>query len=328
MGTNPSNQIPSESMEMLRLQNGDLIGVPKYGPFHTSSVVIKDSEGNTLIKDHDWKAIFLDGELTEKTPSEICRAIYISKDLPNQDDPTVTINVNIAYRTVGYPHTHYGAAIDEILDYLENDNRPVEWGHLIDVPIKFVPERHKHHAGELYGLGKIILALNKLTEVVGGANLLDNPDNLIYTVQDRRMLQQVFAAHLEIANNSTTTQTQMNALLNMLTEEYGLSTIGNYIPGRVILTSGNMDIPLPNTEEYVFGGVPAIYRIKIEFRNVTEETILKNYFSQTDNIVPGDTVYFNNAPVDPGVYLLKIYAYDTATNARTIINHFELRVRQ
>lgn len=299
-GRHPTNQVTTERLRVYRTDKGPFVGVPAYAPFFTHDVVLEDEAGVSLTPQVDYKAIYLNEDLTHKSPYEICSAVYITTPLPDQDTPGHEHYVTITYRTVGYPYTHMVGTMAHLMAQLNNDQRPVEWGKLIDVPEAFRPDRHLHPAGDLFGFEHVVDQMEMIRQALVGSYAFNDPNNIPYTQQDRHMVSQAWARASEAKTSADTSQYQMGTLLQDLADIYEEDYLAEWLPGMVKL-SGTTTITQPQSISYTFNGVP-------DGALVVIESSINPWFSQTTQIDGGDTVYLDAAVLGSGSYPIATYA--------------------
>lgn len=157
-GINPNNLVMSEPHT---LEGGAVRAiVPNYGAFFTEGLVIHDAAtGLPLVKYDQYKAAQLYQEATEKTGKEVCAVIVIT-------DPTVSSNIEITYQAIGGEFSYSVFALRQMLEDIDLDTYPVEWGSIIGTPDYFPPAPHLHDAGDLYGFEYLTEALEALRHAI------------------------------------------------------------------------------------------------------------------------------------------------------------------
>lgn len=299
-GLQPTNQVLEEMVRVHRTDRGPYVGVPGYAPFFTDSLKIYDEDGVELLPERDYRAIYLNEDLTNKSPKEICSALYIVAELPYQNDPGHEHFIKVTYRTVGYPYTHMVGTMAFLLDQLNNDQRPVEWGKIIDVPDGFRPEHHLHPAGDLFGFEHVVSRLEEIRNALVGVYAFNDPDNIPYTQQDRQMVLEALGNINAVLSRVDTNEYKVNTFLDDMADVFGEDMFGEWLSG-VVRLEGPKTITAPVTETFQFSGYP-------EDATVVIESPVNAWFSKTTNIDPTESVSFNAAPAGEGTYTIVTYA--------------------
>lgn len=316
-GTNPTNQVVGELMKVFQVDDGAYIGIPGYAPFYTESLVVEDEDGNELTPHVDYKAIYMDEELSKKSPLEICAAIYITKQLPYHDVPGHEHKVKITYNTVGYPYTHMVGTLAYLLDILNHDMRSVQWGKIINLPHEFPSVHHLHSAGDFYGLDHMVFVLMEIRKAIVGVYNHNDPDNIPYTQQDRRMLQRALGLIDAAVTQVETLYANMNQFLEDMAAWYGEAAFADWLPG-VMTLEGPTVLTDPVTVTYTFTGAPDGSTIRLE-------SDINQWFDQTDGIAPDGEVYLAVAPIPNGRYPVAVYA-EMPNGARTLKQYVSIEV--
>lgn len=299
-GLQPTNQVYEERLRVYQSDNGPYVGVPAYAPFFTHDLTVLTEEDVELLPQRDFKAIYLQEDLTNKSPYEICAALYITADLPNQDVPGHEHFVTVTYRTVGYPYTHMVGTMAYLMEQLNNDQRPVQWGKVIDKPQQFRPEHHLHPAGDLYGFEHVVSEMEQIRQALVGSFAFNDPNNIPYTQQDRQAVLQTLARINEAETRVTNTEYKVDTFLDDMAEVFGEEMFGEWLAG-VVRLEGPMTVSDPITVEYHFTGIP-------DDATVTVESPLAPWFSKTEGITFDDTINLTTAPIAPGTYTVVTYA--------------------
>ena len=314
-GLQPTNQVHDELVRVYQTDQGPYVGVPAYAPFFTRDIVVHDEDGAELVAGQDYKAIYLNEDLTGKSPYEICSALYVSATLPTDGTSDYAYRVKITYRTVGYPYTHMVGTLAYLLEQLNADTRSVEWGKVIDKPEGFRPEYHLHPAGDLYGFEHVVQQLEDIRQALVGTFAFNHPDNVPYTQQDRQAVLQALARINASVSQGNTTEYKVDTLLEDMAEIFGESTFGEWLPG-VVRLQGPLTLTAPTSEEYHFTGVP-------EGATVVIESPINDWLSETSGIGPTDTISINAAPIGEGTYTVVTYA---VMNGKRTMKHYQTLV--
>src|SRR5690606_18387973 len=143
MGTNPSNLVVDEP-HTLGVDKDRCI-VTNAGPFFTESVIIKEAHtGRILQPMQNYKILQPYQEASLRSGQDVSAVIYV-------DDLNVSTDILVTYRAVGGEFSWAVYAIREMIDQLNLDERPVNWGDIIGTPNTFTPTPHLHDLGDTYG---------------------------------------------------------------------------------------------------------------------------------------------------------------------------------
>lgn len=155
-GNHPNNRILREPHI---LPNGiHRAIVPKYGAFYTRSLVVREVvSGEILTPRMDYHAIQMHQEATIKSGLEVCMAVVVI-------NTEIDSSIEIDYQAVGGDYTFSVNAMQTVIETLDLDQRPVNWGDLIARPLEFPPAPHIHDAGDLYGFEYLIDAIDRLRD--------------------------------------------------------------------------------------------------------------------------------------------------------------------
>lgn len=157
-GENPGNKITGEP-KVLNTSRTRVI-CANYGAYFTESMVVTDaSTGVPLVKGVDWYPGWLYQMATEQTGKEVCALIVIT-------NPDVNLNVSLDYQVLGGEYSYSYDAIVQMIQALGLDDRPVEWGNIINKPPAFTPAPHLHDVGDVYGWEYVVQAIQNLTQAI------------------------------------------------------------------------------------------------------------------------------------------------------------------
>ena len=164
-GTLPSNRITGEIHTVPRLKNKcfALDG----GPFFTESMVITvATTGKVLVRNVDYKPIFLYQDASIYAGQEICAAIAIINDAVSGD-------LNVEYSILGGVYVSLVDALYQAIEALQLDDRPINWEDIKNKPELYPPEPHIHHVSALYGTEHICMAIYALKQAILQGNSVE-----------------------------------------------------------------------------------------------------------------------------------------------------------
>lgn len=157
-GTNPDNLVADEPHALVARQTRAI--APEYGAFYTESMVITDVSNNQILeKGVQYFAAELYEVPTGMFGKEVCAIILIT-------DPSVSANVKLTYQCVGGEYSRSATAIIQQIEALNLDDRPVEWGAIINKPSEYPPSHHLHDLGDIYGFEYQVHALDRIRAAI------------------------------------------------------------------------------------------------------------------------------------------------------------------
>lgn len=132
----------------------------KYGPFYTAGLIVRQLPSRqVLVPNVDYIATHLYQEPTIASGKEVCGIIVIL-------DPLVSNLIEIDYQVVGGEWSQSVEAIEQLIETLDLDERPVQWGDIIDKPSAFPPTAHLHAVGDVYGFEYVVDALENIRQAL------------------------------------------------------------------------------------------------------------------------------------------------------------------
>lgn len=218
-GRNPDNLVLGEPHELVETsRDGKRAFVPNYGGFYTQDMVVRDASGTELKKGADYIATYLYEDATEKSGLEVCGAVVVV-------NPKISSTVYLDYRVVGGSFAVSTNALEQVLQSLAEDDRPIKWGNIVGRPSVFPPGGHLHALWELYGFEYLVVQLERLTQAIiaGDQAILDEMREYIRTLHQEALdytdaLEERFLDH----KNDTTNPHQVTKA------QVGLGRVENY----------------------------------------------------------------------------------------------------
>lgn len=199
-GTNPDNLVVDEPHTLPARQIRAV--ATEYGAFYTESMVVVDAATNLpLDKGVQYYAAELYEVPTGMFGKEVCAIILIT-------DPSVSPNIRITYQAVGGEYSRSVTAIIQQIEALNLDDRPVEWGAIINKPSEYPPSHHLHDLGDIYGFEYMVHALDRIRDaILRGDDIshdtiyqyIDSRDNYIIGLIQGQ--SDALAAHIADQNN-------------------------------------------------------------------------------------------------------------------------------
>lgn len=220
-GTNPVNHVNGEPHTVTGLE--DAIFALNFGPFYTLGLKVFSTTLNRYLdRNTEYVALHYYEEPSLKSGLEVCCVIYIK-------NPAHYGSFLVEYHAVGGEFVNMTSIIEQLIENLAVDNRPVNWGDLIGAPDSFPPAAHMHDLGDLYGFEYLTEALDNLSRSITMGDQAKLEELFIYIDQTNALLLgqvQAFANALNahessIANPHQTTKAQVG-LGNVL--NYGIAT--------------------------------------------------------------------------------------------------------
>lgn len=176
-GVNPNNLVQGEPHTLVSRKVRSIS--PTYGAFFTGSLVVTDDVTQTqLVKNVQYFAVELYELPTAKTGKEVCAIIIIT-------DQAVSNSVSISYQALGGDFSVSTIALQQMIDKLELDERPVYWPSIIGKPSEFPPSAHLHDVGDVYGFEYMVHALERIKDAIVMGDQLSH--DVIYRYVDDRV---------------------------------------------------------------------------------------------------------------------------------------------
>jgi hypothetical protein len=146
---------------------------PDFGAFYTESLVVRQSDGQLLVRDKDYVLTYFYKDLGDVTAKEICAIIVVT-------NPVVTATVRITYQAVGGPYALSIKELKAVLDETELAPGKIKWEDIIDKPLAYNPDDHAHEYWQLYGLESTNFNLDALGKAWAKGRKAIIGDNRIY----------------------------------------------------------------------------------------------------------------------------------------------------
>lgn len=206
--------------------------VPNSGPFYTESVKIVDiATGEPLTPVSQYLILQPYQEASIRTGLDVASVIYIV-------DKTVGSELLVTYQVVGGEFSWSVYALQEMLDTLDLDTRPVAWGDIIGKPNAYPPTPHLHDLGDTYGWEYIAAQLEGIRDAIltGDAAAHDELRQQFVYLDDKTnkridALDDLFQEHVDnYENPHKVTKTQINL---GLVENFPVATDSEAAAGTV-----------------------------------------------------------------------------------------------
>lgn len=166
-GDNPNNLIVDEP-HTITPANGKNFSffIPRKGPFHRRSVVLKDAVSGALLNvgtDYyfGWR---YDDIIVSGSVQPVYGAIVFN-------DPTKTYNVKMTYQNLGGPTMIDDTEIAQLLANTLRDPRRALWTDVVDVPTELPPIPHRQSTADLVGFDLQIEVLYKIADAISEGNV-------------------------------------------------------------------------------------------------------------------------------------------------------------
>lgn len=132
---------------------------PTYGGFFSESLIVKDAvTGRVLVRGVDYIVAELFEFPTGRYGKEINGIIVIKN--------AALTAVLITYQALGGDYSYSMDAIISMIESLNLDERPVEWGNIVGRPPAFEPASHLHDLGDVYGFEYVVHSLERLRSAI------------------------------------------------------------------------------------------------------------------------------------------------------------------
>jgi hypothetical protein len=234
---------------------------PTYGAFYTQSLSMVDlATGQTVTKGVSYIAIEMYEVPSAKFGKEVCSLILIT-------DPAVSNNVAITYQAVGGEFTSSTEAILAQIAALNLDDRPVNWGSIIDKPSAYPPSHHLHDIGDVYGFEYMVHALERIRVAIEQGDTASHDE--IYRYVDAAVAEleagqgandSTFFAHINNQQNphgTTKAQVQLGNVENfpIASNQEALDGVANNRYMTPALVKASLSANLPDASDVVKGKV-------------------------------------------------------------------------
>jgi hypothetical protein len=157
-GTNINNLVEGEVHVMLNRPRRCV--ALTYGAFFTESIVVTDViNQRTLTRGVSFDAIEFYELPSVRYGKEICAVVEIT-------DSTVSNTISVTYQAVGGEFSISTEPIIRAIEALALDNRPAEWGSIINKPDRFPPTPHLHDVGDTYGYEDLVFELQRIRAAI------------------------------------------------------------------------------------------------------------------------------------------------------------------
>lgn len=202
-GKSPDNFIPGERHDLdAAVTTGNYrVFVPNYGGFYTNTMVVRDVSGTELRKGVDYIATYLYERPTLRSGLEVCGAVIIT-------NPNVSATVFMDYQVVGGDFAVSTDALQQVINTLAEEDRPVEWANIIGKPNEYPAAGHLHALWELYGFEPVVTELERITQAIMAGDQALHDETRAYALmlfneagEARAALEQRLVDHMDDATN-------------------------------------------------------------------------------------------------------------------------------
>ena len=136
------------------------------GYFYADSVTIRDEGGRPLQLGIQYRLERLNSEATAVADKTVVGVIVIT-------DPEVTERIWIDAQMVGGRYCFMGDAVTDLLNEVANDDRPLNYYNIVDVPGTLKPVRHKHAMAQTFGWNPFKDQIDRITAAIQLKNRKD-----------------------------------------------------------------------------------------------------------------------------------------------------------
>lgn len=217
-GVDPNNRITQEAVTIVSTKKYRSV-TPQYAPYFYESLVIQDASTlRTLAKDIEYRGADIASMATADSGKDIYRTIIIL-------NPQVPGNVLITYQTVGDKYVQDYTGIQNLVDNLLSDTRPLGWNNVLGKPLEFDPTMHLHSAGEVVGFEYVVSSLESVKNAILMGDQLQSDAILAYI--DQRL------ADLTSLINLNTSDVTYNAMLSAQSAKNTADTATEAVNSRI-----------------------------------------------------------------------------------------------
>lgn len=181
------------------------------GPFYVNSVkVVNAVTGKVLTPHTQYLIVQPYQEAAIRTGLDVAAVIYVI-------DKSAGTDLLVTYQCVGGEFSWSVYALQEMLEALNLDDRPVAWGDIIGKPAAYPPTPHFHDLGDTYGWEYVTAQLEGIRNaiLIGDAASHDElRAQLVYLIDQLKgqtdQIRQDLQAHIEdMGNPHQTTKAQV-----------------------------------------------------------------------------------------------------------------------
>lgn len=159
-GKNPNNFIVGEPHDLnVSVSGPNRVFVPLYGGFYTADIKLYDATGQILTPNVDYVASYLYEEASLRSGLEVCGAVVVT-------NPNVANTVYMDYQVVGGDYAVSTHALEQVIEALDEDERPVQWGNITGKPDTYPAAGHRHALWELYGFEYVVIELERVAQAI------------------------------------------------------------------------------------------------------------------------------------------------------------------
>lgn len=133
--------------------------IPQFGAFYLHDLVLRRPNGQALVAGTDYVATYLHPELTELTGRSVYGLIVVL-------NPEVEAQLRLTYRAVGGPHALSVEELEDLMETLQDETRPVPWEKVKNRPRYIQPDEHRHEFWQLYALTPVNDGLKRLAKAI------------------------------------------------------------------------------------------------------------------------------------------------------------------
>lgn len=156
-GVSETNKVLNETRDIAT--NQQRIFVALGGPFYTESFEIyNDETGEPLRPVDDFLLLQPHLQAALRTGKDVQSAIMLKVEAP--------IRVRYSYQVVGGEYSWNIGALQELIDQINLDDRPVKWGSILGRPTGYPPAPHIHDIGDTYGWEYVVWQLERITYAI------------------------------------------------------------------------------------------------------------------------------------------------------------------
>lgn len=223
---------------------GNRAFVLNYGPFFAKSFVLKNAAtGQPLRPRDDYKVVQTFIEPTLRTGLLVCSIVII-------EQPAYGIEVEADYQVLGGDFSLSTTALENLIESLATDDRPVHWGQIIGKPEAFPPTPHLHDINDTFGWQYIVAAMESIRQAI----LVGDPaaEDDFYAYVDAKFgtaMTEIGA----VADDLERHLADFNNPHSVTKEQLGLGNVGNYglaTPEVAALNISNQTLITPFTVPY------------------------------------------------------------------------------
>lgn len=306
-GAHPDNLLASYPHDIQK--DDDRIVILPHGTFFGKSVTITVQEsGQELLYGKDYVFNYLHEEATERATKPVYGVIVI-KNLKLRGTILITVQL------VGGIYGDHHGAIEKALEDLQTVDKDVYWDYILNKPLYYPPEQHRHTMDDIEGVDGIVAGLDEIAGAVAG----QRPSKL-KVIEDKLETKVSNSGNLIRGIHDIVWRTTQAAPLRVRVQGYpeaisiDLRLWDNVHGASKLTVSGRLSKTGQwSTRNYmVTGGIkPDIELLLTDVDGASAELLMRTTSQQAVTVVFDSVTYYNKRPADVDLSFMPMATYPT-----------------